>query len=135
MCRSANANSCYRIYRERDTWRTRSVAKATSTTLKCGRLARNEHGYLKLADTSGETAALLICDQFKASEPIDLTVEDYHGSWDNLCSTEHVLLANTENKATAQLPDYNRNSKEPRTVAEALKMKDATLWKQAPGVY
>ena len=95
------------------------------------------HGYLRLSENSEETAAMLICDQFKAGESVDITVEDYLGSWDNLTSTEHVMMAKSASPTASTPPapspdhEYTRNSKEPRTVEEALKMKDAPKWKEA----
>ena len=95
-----------------------TTAGATETYTKRDIMYDINHGYLKLADSSDDTAALLICDQYRASEPIEVTVEDCHGSWENVQATEHVLLAKTGDEPTAQLPEYTRNSKEPRAVEE-----------------
>ena len=59
---------------------------------------------------------------------MNITVEKHLHKWNNVSARKHFVLVSNENATT-----YSRNSKEPKTIKEALKMEDAEQWKEAIG--
>ena len=57
-----------------------------------------------------------------------VTVQTHRNEWENVESEETCMLMDT---ASEKPETYSRNSKEPRTTKEAMKMSDRDQWKQA----
>jgi len=86
------------------------------------------HGYLKFQDGESALAADILSDQLDRDKHMLVTVQTHRNEWENVESEETCMLVDTTSK---EPETYSRNSKEPRTIKEAMKMSDRDQWKQA----
>jgi hypothetical protein len=61
---------------------------------------------------------------------VGLTVQTHRNEWENVETEETCMLIGTASEKP-ETETYSRNSKEPRTIKEAMKMSDRDQWKQA----
>ena len=74
------------------------------------------HNYIRLTDTEEVLATEFLAEEARHDGRVNITVEKHLHKWNNVSARKHFVLVSNENATT-----YSRNSKEPKTIKEALK--------------
>ena len=73
------------------------------------------HNYIRLTDPEEVLATEFLAEEARHDGRVNITVEKHLHKWNNVSARKHFVLVSNENATT-----YSRNSKEPKTIKEAL---------------